>query len=79
MDPFCASQVLPGLLGPAGQRIIDTLETWGWGLLGEASTIWIPVPIRAIGTREDEKGVAPIENGTPGLLVFSGVVALGLD
>ena len=78
MDPSCTSQVLPGPSGPVGQRILDTLENWGQGLLGKAS-IWIPAPVRAIRTREDKKGVAPMENGMPGLLVFSGVVALGLD
>ena len=57
MDPSCASQVLPGPLDLAGQRILDTLENWGQGLLGEAS-VWIPASVRAFGTREDEKGVA---------------------
>lgn len=63
--PSAASHVFPGPSAPAGQRMdfispnCESLEE------GEALTSAL---LRGMGTRDDENGVAPAENGTFGLL-----------
>lgn len=65
-EPSAANQELPGPSAPAGQRMLamslkpdvdDDGAPWTWE------------PVRGMGTREEEKGVAPAEKGTLGLLV----------
>lgn len=65
--PSCASQVLSGPSGPAGQRIVWMLLYSGFVDEGAAS---ISAFCRGIGTSDDENGDAPGEYGTLGLLVL---------
>lgn len=64
--PSSANHVFPGPSAPDGQSMFLILLNWLSWDDGDAS-IW--ASCKGIGTREDEKGVAPEEKGTLGLFV----------
>lgn len=71
--PSWASQLFPGPSGPEGHSMFWILLKLGSDEDGDASICALE---RGTGTRDDEKGVAPVENGTLGLLVLLSVVLL---
>lgn len=70
VHPSAANQEFPGPSGPAGHNAFCILVKPASLLEGDASTC---APDNGTGTSEDENGVAPLENGTLGLLVLFSV------
>lgn len=66
VDPSAANQVEPEPSSPEGHSILLISEKPDSVEEGEAV---ISAPSRGMGTKEEEKGVAPAEKGTFGLLV----------
>ena len=71
--PSSASQVFPGPSGPEGHSMLWILLKLGLDEDGDASMCALD---KGTGTRDDENGVAPVENGTLGLLVLLSAVLL---
>lgn len=67
LPPSAASQVFPGPSGPEGHNIFWILLKLGSDDDGDASMSAFE---SGTGTSDDEKGVAPVEKGTFGLLVL---------
>ena len=66
LAPSCANQLLPAPSGPAGHSVLLMLSKPARVVEGEGSMC---ASARGTGTSEEEKGVAPAEKGTFGLLV----------
>ena len=64
--PSRANQVFPEPSSPAGQRMLEILSKPDWLVDGDPS---ICAFCNGTGTSDEEKGVAPLENGTLGLLL----------
>ena len=73
VDPSAANQVVPGPSSPDGHRILLIFENCGSSVDGDAV---MSAPSSGMGTKEEENGVAPDENGTFGLFVPLIVVLL---